>query len=71
MEDRSSYAVRTLVSPGFEAEDCVIETTEGSITGIIPGRKKAHGYDACYAIPGFVDIHTNGGMGHDVTDATE
>ena len=52
----------------------VLNIDDGRIAGInLPDFEADRSIDAggCYVAPGFVDIHTHGGFGHDYMDCTE
>lgn len=66
------YAARTLVNPCGSEADRVIVVEDGRVADVVAagaggGRYAATGH---YAVPGFVDIHTNGGGGADVSQAS-
>lgn len=67
----------TVVSPGFEQAHATVEILNDKIAAIHSGRVNAVNaswvYDAqgAYVVPGFIDIHTHGALGYDVTDIDE
>jgi N-acetylglucosamine-6-phosphate deacetylase len=64
----------TVVSPGFEQANATVEILNDKITAIHSGSvntaKADWVYDAqgAYVVPGFIDIHTHGALGYDITD---
>jgi len=67
----------TVVSPGVERSDAIIEIQDDTIVAIHDGGVDCGSadwvYDAkgAYVVPGFIDIHTHGALGYDVTDTDE
>jgi len=64
----------TLVSPGIEKKDAVIEILDDKIIAIhdikrgFPSADWIYDAQGAYVVPGFIDIHTHGALGYDVTD---
>jgi N-acetylglucosamine-6-phosphate deacetylase len=64
----------TVVSPGVERADSTVEILDDKIVaihhGVVTGDTSAWVYDVqgAYVVPGFIDIHTHGARGCDVTD---
>lgn len=67
----------TVVSPGVEQANAVVEIRDNKIFAVHRGQPDAGSpdwvYDAqgAYVVPGFIDIHTHGALGYDVTDIDE
>ena len=67
----------TVVSPGFEQANATIEIRDNKIFAVHHGMTDSASsdwvYDAqgAYVVPGFIDIHTHGALGYDVTDTDE
>jgi N-acetylglucosamine-6-phosphate deacetylase len=67
----------TLVSPGIEKKDAVIEIQDDTIIAIhdiapvLPSADWVYDAKGAYVVPGFIDIHTHGALGYDVTDTEE
>jgi N-acetylglucosamine-6-phosphate deacetylase len=64
----------TVVSPGFEQPNTVIEIQGNTIVALHQGMPKTVSPDWSYdakgdtVVPGFIDIHTHGALGYDITD---
>ena len=64
----------TLVSPGIEQKGTRIEIHDdvifatGRMTPMLPSADWIYDAQGAYVVPGFIDIHTHGALGYDVTD---
>lgn len=64
-----------VVTPGAEHPGAAVLIEDGFIVGIIPAGGEEPAADSvfdaagAYAVPGFIDIHTHGAVGYDITDA--
>ena len=64
------FVVRRLVNPDGVAEDRDILVDEGRIAEVRPAAAEAApGAGGLTAVPGFIDLHTHGAVGHDIMDA--
>ncbi len=62
-----SFLVDCIVNPDRTLQNCEISIDEGVVRAVKP---EAPGTGRRYpiAVPGFIDIHTHGGAGHDIMD---
>lgn len=66
------YVVERLVNPTMVTERCEIQVDDGRVTEVRPAGKGVTGCEPAIgltAVPGFIDLHTHGAMGHDIMDA--
>lgn len=66
----SEYLVETVVNPDGVEKNCRITVEGEKITAVEHAPVGPVGSDGTFsiAIPGFIDLHTHGGMGHDIMD---
>ncbi len=62
------YYIKKIVNHDAELENQVIIIRDGTIADIKPWDSTEPETVCPYAIPGFIDIHTHGGGGHDLMD---
>lgn len=60
-----------LITAGGEIDNALITVTDGSITEISTGIAKDSDFQGKIVVPGFVDIHCHGGIGHHFFDRNE
>lgn len=68
------YACDRLVNPDGTLERCEIQVEDGLIRSVTPLARLAGPEEKnthAFAIPGFIDIHTHGGAGHDIMDGDD
>ena len=62
-----SFLVARIVNPDGTLQNCEITVDEGVVRTVEP-EAPGTGHRYPIAVPGFIDIHTHGGAGHDIMD---
>ncbi len=64
----SKYYIKNIINHDTTIKNQILCISDNIISDIIPWDIKNKKNCFCYAIPGFIDIHTHGGMGYELMD---
>ncbi len=64
------YHIKKVVNPDSVLENCTVSVSDGVIADVRPESSGGAEGTWHYAVPGFIDIHTHGGGGHELMDGT-